>query len=131
MDMWAKCYLAVYPEKNEKKSPEVLFEWYSSKGCEAIKFNLDCKEDFIQWKAENSSFHCLDVVYARVHLWVRKDKTSGKWHFIIDTSSYCNLDEYLTIVEKFYDDGIILEYGLLNKTIADAETVKILIYNIV
>ena len=115
MDLWAKCYLAVYPEKDEKKSPEELFEWYSSKGCEAVKFNLDCKEDFSQWKAENSSFHCLDVVYARVHLWVRKDKTTGKWHFIIDTSSYWNLDEYLTIVEKLYDDGIILEYGNLDK----------------
>lgn len=115
MDLWAKCYLAVYPEKDEKKSPEEIFELYSSKGCEAIKFNLDCEEDFIQWKAENSSFHCLDVVYARVHLWVRKDKTTGKWHFIIDTSSYWNLDEYLTIVEKLYDDGIILEYGNLDK----------------
>ena len=115
MDMWAKCYLAVYPEKDKEKSPEELFEWYSSKGCEAVKFNLDCEEAFIQWKAENSSYHCLDVVYARVHLWVRKDKTSGKWHFIIDTSSYWNLDEYLTIVEKLYDDGIILEYGNLDK----------------
>lgn len=115
MDLWAKCYLAVYPEKDEKKSSEELFEWYSSKGCEAVKFNLDCKEDFSQWKAENSSFHCLDVVYARVHLWVRKDKTTSKWHFIIDTSSYWNLDEYLTIVEKLYDDGIILEYGNLDK----------------
>jgi len=115
MNIWAKCYLAVFPEKDEEKSPEELFEWYSSKGCEAIKFNLDCEEDFVQWKAENSSFHCLDVVYARVHLWVRKDKTTGKWHFIIDTSSYWNLDEYLTIVEKLYDDGIILEYGNLDK----------------
>lgn len=115
MDIWAKCYLAVYPEKDEEKSPEELFEWYSSKGCEAVKFNLDCEEDFVQWKAENSSFHCLDVVYARVHLWVREDKATSKWHFIIDTSSYWNLDEYLTIVEKLYDDGIILEYGNLDK----------------
>lgn len=128
MDLWAKCYLAVYPEKDEKKSPKELFEWYSPKGCEAVKFNLDCEEDFIQWKAENSSFHCLDVVYARVHLWVRKDKTSGKWHFIIDTSSYWNLDEYLTIAEKLYDDGIILEYGNLDKilpVLKEADLVEI------
>ena len=115
MDLWAKCYLAVFPEKDEEKTPKELFEWHNSKGCEAVKFNLDCEEDFLQWKAENSSYHCLDVVYARVHLWTRKDKTTGKWHFIIDTSSYWNLDEYLTIVEKLYDDGIILEYGNLDK----------------
>lgn len=114
MDLWAKCYLAVYPEKDEKKSPEELFEWYSSKGCEAVRFNLDCEEDFIRWKAQNSSFHCLDVVYARVHLWARKDETTGKWHFVLSTSSYWNLDEYLTIVEKLYDGGIILEYGNLD-----------------
>lgn len=53
-------------------------------------------------------------MYARVHLWVRKDETTGKWHFVLSTSSYWNLDEYLTIVEKLYDGGIILEYGNLD-----------------
>lgn len=118
IDMWAKCYRALFPEKDGINSPAEIFERYSSKGCEAMKFNLDCEEDFLRWKAENGSFHCLDVVYARVHLWVRKDITIGKWHVVISTSSYWNLDEYLTIVEKLYDRGIILEYGDLDNILS-------------
>lgn len=114
IEVWVKSYQAVYDNICEEKTPEEIFEWHSSQGREAMKFNLDSEEDFLRWKAENSSFHCLDVVYARVHLWVRKDETTGKWHFVLSTSSYWNLDEYLTIVEKLYDGGIILEYGNLD-----------------
>lgn len=45
-----------------------LFRTHNSKGKEIDGLDLDSEADYESWYEENSSFHCFDVVYARIHL---------------------------------------------------------------
>lgn len=80
---------------------------HSSKGYNIEEYDLDSQEDFIRWKDGNSLFHCLDVVYARIHLWpVRED--DGLWHFEITYNVCGYFHDVLNIVRALYEQGIII-----------------------
>lgn len=79
----------------------------SSKGYNLEEYDLDSQEDFIRWKDGNSLYHCLDVAYARIHLWpVRED--DGLWHFEISYNVCGYFRDVLNIVRALYEQGIII-----------------------
>ena len=79
----------------------------SSKGYNLEEYDLDSQEDFIRWKDGNSPYHCLDVAYARIHLWpVRED--DGSWHFEISYNVCGYFRDVLNIVRALYEQGIIV-----------------------
>ena len=83
----------------------------SSKGYNLEEYDLDSQEDFIRWKDGNSLYHCLDVAYARIHLWpVRED--DGLWHFEISYNVCGYFRDVLNIVRALYEQGIIIGINL-------------------
>lgn len=51
-----------------------LFKRYNSKGREIAGLDLESEEDYKQWYESNSSFHCMDVAYARTYLGFRGEE---------------------------------------------------------
>ena len=86
-----------------------MFIRHSNKGNEAEKFDWDSEADFVQWKQENSSYHNLDVAYARIHLWPHHDEETGLWHYHLSFSVYGYYPDVLIIAEALYKQGICVE----------------------
>lgn len=94
------------PDEYDADSDREVFK-NSSKGYNLEGYDLDSQEDFIKWEAANSSYHCHDVAYARVHLWpVRED--DGSWHFEISYNVCGYFRDVLNIVRALYEQGIIV-----------------------
>ena len=67
--LWSICYRATRSIRHGREEDALdTFSRANSKGAEIKGFNPDNEDDFIKWFEENSSYHCFDVVYARVHL---------------------------------------------------------------
>ena len=74
--LWALCYMSLDREgrrADDEYDPIKVFS-RSSKGDKIHDYNLDSEEDYKNWFDENSSYHCFDIVYARVHLVPRKEE---------------------------------------------------------
>ena len=115
MHYWRLAYVAYRtrddfePDSAEKYADSDDREVFrrSSKEYNLDGYNLDSQDDFIKWKTENSSCHCHDVAYARIHLWpVRED--DGLWHFEISYNVGGYFRDILNIVRALYEQGIIV-----------------------
>lgn len=94
------------PDEYEAESDRDVFK-YSSKGYNLDGYDLDSQDDFIKWEKENSSYHCFDVAYARIHLWsVLND--DGLWHFEMSYNVGGYFRDILNIVRALYEQGIIV-----------------------
>ncbi len=92
-----------------------VFE-HNSKGREIEGLNLDSEADYLAWEKENSSYHCHDVAYARVHLQPIKkgdyssdeklDVPNGKWYFSLGYSVYGYSQDVVNMLEALRDAGI-------------------------
>lgn len=82
---------------------------HSSKGTYELEgLSLDSQEDFIKWERENSPYHCLDVAYARIHLWPVRDEDSEKWHFELGYHVGGYFRDVLNIVRALYEQGVVI-----------------------
>lgn len=115
MYYWRLAYVAYRTHDDvEPDSVDEYANWddrevfrHSSKGYNIEEYDRDSQEDFIRWKDGNTLFHCLDVVYARIHLWpVRED--DGLWHFEITYNVCGYFRDVLNIVRALYEQGIII-----------------------
>ena len=125
MHIWRIAYVAYetkeifFPQplsKFENLSDEVFFETYNSKGRDIKGLDLDSEEDYVKWERRNSTFHCLDVAYARIHLAAVKDGTSwasdkvdvpeGYWYFSLYYSVYGYTQDVFNIIETLWLEGI-------------------------
>ena len=92
-----------------------VFE-HNSKGREIEGLDLDSEDDYMKWEKENSSYHCHDVAYARVHLQPIKkgdysfdeklDVPNGKWYFSLGYSVYGYSQDVVNMLEALRDAGI-------------------------
>jgi len=86
MHIWRILYEA-YRTKNRyepisksafaNKTDTDVFVRYNSKGSEIEGLDLDNEQGYQKWHDENSSYHCMDVAYARIHLYPRKKE--NRW----------------------------------------------------
>lgn len=91
-----------------------LFRRYDSKGHEIDGLNLDSESDYKKWHDGNSSYHCMDVSYARIHLgfhgkYEDYKEVSGPYHFSIWFGVGGYWDEVMDIALGLYDQGTVLE----------------------
>ena len=116
MHVWRMAYEAYekcneWLSKNEddfsKLTDAEMFKRYSSKGHEIEGLDYDSEGDFIKWERENSSYHNLDVAYARIHLWPHKREDS-KWELYISFGVYGYYDDVLFITRSLYEQGVYL-----------------------
>ena len=141
MHIWRIAYVAYetkeifFPKplsKFENLSDEVFFETYNSKGRDIKGLDLDSEEDYVKWERRNSTFHCLDVAYARIHLAAVKDGTSwasdkvdvpeGYWYFSLYYSVYGYTQDVFNIIETLWQEGIrVMCDDAINRLIKMAE----------
>lgn len=94
---------------------------HNSKGREIEGLDLDSEADFLKWEMENSSYHCMDVAYARVHLCPIKSGESdtavpnGKWYFSLGYSVYGYSGDVVNMLEALLDAGIGLRCSSLER----------------
>lgn len=89
---------------------------HNSKGREIEGLDLDSEADYQKWEKENSSYHCHDVAYARIHLQPIKkgdysydeeqDVPDGKWYFSLGYSVYGYSQDVVNMLEALRDAGI-------------------------
>lgn len=124
MHVWRILYEAYCRKDRYADRKEDCFEGVSdvevfshnSKGREIEGFDLDSEADFLKWKNENSSYHCLDVAYARVHLCPIKSGDyiydeelgvpEGKWCFSLGYSVYGYSQDVVNMLEAMLEAGI-------------------------
>jgi hypothetical protein len=98
------------------KSDEEVFVRYNSKGREIKGLDLDSEQDYQKWYDDNSSYHCMDVAYARIHLHTRR-KTNrwgnenvpvadGQWYFSLGFCVYGYSNDVVNMLEILCDEGI-------------------------
>ena len=114
MHIWRLAYDA-YCKHNERlfehkddssnQTDEEMFMHHSSKGSEIKGLDYDSEQDFLDWERANSSYHNLDVAYARIHLWPHK-RDDGQWELHLSFSVYGFYDDVLSIVQSLYNQGI-------------------------
>jgi hypothetical protein len=100
----------------EDKTDEEVFREHNNKGDEIEGLDLDSEQDFLKWDEENSSYHNMDVAYARVHLWPRKkgkgwgedkiDVPEGRWYFTLSFSVYGYANDVVNMLEALCDEGV-------------------------
>ena len=85
-----------------------LFRRYNNKGHQIDGLDLDTEEDYEKWYAANSSYHCMDVAYARIHLhpWKEKDEESYRFHLYFGVYGY--YDDVAEIAIALHKQGIDL-----------------------
>ena len=102
-------------EPTDGMTDEEVFRRHSSKGSEIDGLNLESEEDFLKWESTNSSFHCNDVAYARIHLHARKkerewDKTEGvpdgRWYFSLSYHAAGYSEDTVKILGALIDAGV-------------------------
>lgn len=92
-----------------------VFE-HNSKGREIEGLDLDSETDYLKWENENSSYHCHDVAYARIHLQPIKQGDysyekelnipEGKWYFSLGYSVYGYSQDVVNMLESLRDSRI-------------------------
>ena len=124
MHVWRLLYEAYctkdrFSERDERSfaglSDAEVFK-HNSKGREIEGLDLDSEADYLKWENENSSYHCLDVAYARIHLQPIKkgdhsfdedlDVPDGKWYFSLGYSIYGYSQDVVNMLEALRDAGI-------------------------
>ena len=89
------------------KTDEEIFVRYNSKGREIAGLDLDSEQDYQKWEDENSSYHCMDVAYARIHLhpWKKDGRwgenvpvAEGQWYFTLTFSVYGYSNDVVNIL---------------------------------
>lgn len=133
MHVWRVLYEA-YWTNNEFNRADVdsfenlsdieIFE-HNSKGCQIEGLNLDSEADFLKWEEENSSYHCLDVAYARIHLIPRKqgehsyrediDVPDGKWYLSLSYGVYGYSQDVVNMIESLLESDIGLHCYCLER----------------
>lgn len=97
------------------KTDEEIFVRYNNKGREIAGLDLDSEQDYQKWEDENSSFHCMDVAYARIHLhpWKKGGRwgenvpvAEGQWYFTLTFSVYGYSNDVVNMLEALCDAGI-------------------------
>ena len=100
------------------KTDEEIFVRYNNKGREIAGLDLDSEQDYQKWEDENSSFHCMDVAYARIHLhpWKKDGRcgrwgenvpvAEGQWYFTLTFSVYGYSNDVVNMLEALCDAGI-------------------------
>ncbi len=58
--------------------------------------------------AGNSSFHCYDVAYARIHLYPVRNEDNGKWHFELSYNVGGYFRNVLNIVRALFEQGVVV-----------------------
>lgn len=98
-----------------------LFRTHNSKGREIDGLDLDSEADYEHWYEENSSFHCFDVVYARIHLGFVGE---GEWrnqHAPFHLAMWFGVsgywDDVMAIAIGLYERGIHLRYNEIDDII--------------
>ena len=102
-------------------SDEEVFRRHNSKGREIEGLDLDSEQDYEKWEDENSSFHCMDVAYARIHLhawkkgerWGNEDVqiADGHWYFSLSFDVYGYPNDVVNMLEVLNEKGIGVECG--------------------
>lgn len=97
MRIWKIAYTSL-PEHRHLKdtSLEEVFR-HSSKGDlrQIQGYDWDSETDFHEWGKKNSSFHCYDICYARVHLFAQSD---GESHYLELAAHYEGWIEVLVCI---------------------------------
>ena len=124
MHVWRILYEAYRTKDRFRERDELSFVGLSdaevfehnSKGREIEGLDLDSEDDYLKWEKENSSYHCHDVAYARVHLQPIKksdysfdeelDVPDGKWYFSLGYSVYGYSQDVVNMLEALRDAGI-------------------------
>lgn len=116
---WRVAYCGVYPDGEKCEDvDDIEFFTRSPKGSwiDRDTFDYDSPQAFSEWCAENSPFHCFDVVYARVHLYPGKDEkgwclrpSMHEMPFIMEYLGMCNALENAGIRFSMYQADKILE----------------------
>jgi len=115
----------------ENMSDEDVFVRYNNKGDEIKGLDLDSEQDYQKWYDENSSFHCMDVAYARIHLHTCK-KTNrwgnenvpvadGQWYFSLRYRVYGYSNDLVNLLEALADAGIGVVCGETARLLRIAE----------
>ena len=88
-----------------------LFKQYNSKGEEIEILDLDSTADYLKWYYENSSFHCMDVSYARIHLSLVSDDydETGPFHFCIHFGVFGYFEEVAEIAISLFNQGTVVK----------------------
>ena len=122
--VWAAAYRILlqirYDERNEDYERELLhdaqtmddielFMEHDSKGQEIIGLDLDTQEAYDTWHNENCSYHCMDVSYARIHLWPWRENDADSYRLCLSFSVYGFYDEVAEIAIGLHKQGITLE----------------------
>ena len=99
-----------------KQSDEEVFRNHSSKGRETEGLNLDSEQDFLKWDKENTHYHNMDVIYARVHLVPRKKGEGwddedlpvpdGHWYLDLSFCVYGFSNDVVNMLETFWRAGV-------------------------
>ena len=100
----------------DNMSDEEVFIKYNSKGRETEGLDLDSEQDYLKWHDENSSFHCMDVAYARIHLFPQKKEggwgeekvsvTDGQWYLTLTFNVYGYANDVVNMLETLCDARI-------------------------
>ena len=104
-----KGYERVLLHDSQTMDDTELFMEYDSKGREIEGLDLDSQEAYNQWHKENAAFHCMDVSYARIHLWPWRENDSEPYLFHLDFGVYGFYDEVAEIAIALHKQGITLE----------------------
>ena len=97
------------------KSDVEVFMRYNSEGDKIEGLDLDSAQDYLKWEDENSSFHCMDVAYARIYLYAHKKKdywgknvsvADDHWFFSLGFSVYGYSNDVVNMLEALSDAGI-------------------------
>lgn len=139
MHLWRILYVAYRilddfepdpPEAFQDLPDEEIFREHNSKGDEIEGLDLDSEEDFKKWEDENSSYHCHDVAYARIHLaackkgkrWGKEpDIPDGQWYFSLWYDVYGYTRDFVNLIQALSDEGIGVECNPIPRLIRMAE----------
>ena len=97
------------------KTDEEIFVRYNSKGDEIEGLDFDSEQDYLKWEDENHMYHCMDVAYARIHLYPRKKENRwgdedvpvavGQWYFTLTFSVYGYSNDVVNMLEALCEAG--------------------------
>lgn len=87
---------------------EELFRRYNSKGDKIETLNLDSATDYEKWYDDNSPYHCIDVAYARIHLYPWEEIRERTYHFHLHFGVYGYYDDVAVIANALHEQGINL-----------------------
>ena len=106
MRIWKIAYTSLDQNQHLKDSSiEEVFR-HSSKGglSDMEAYDWDSESGFRKWEQENSSYHCFDICYARVHLFAQS--YNGRYYLELAAHYEGWLHELLRIAIALYKAGV-------------------------